>query len=392
VTSFAQAPEVPPSTSTGPTARTTLRRNRGPLALAGALVLVLALLALVTGVGKGGELDPKSYGPSGARALATLLEQQGVQVVRTTDVISTVSGVDRRTVLFVPQPQLLSHTELRALASAGAALVVAGAGPDALAAMEVPAGVADLPDAKDRDPDCSYPVATDAGRATTGGWSYVPGDGAAGAVGCYPVGAGVSLLVLPDSGLTLLGSGTALTNDHLDEQGNAALGLGLLGQGTEVRWFIPAADRDALGPVPPSSPTDLLPDWVRAAVVQLGVALLVLALWRARRLGRVVTEPLPVIVRAAETVEGRGRLYRAAGSRETAAEALRSGTRDRVARRVGAGRSPQPELLVDAVAARTSRSTVELQVLLYGPSPADDAALVRLADDLDALTQEVAGS
>jgi hypothetical protein len=44
------------------------------------------------------------------------------------------------------------------------------------------------------------------------------------------------------------------------------------------------------------------------------------------------------------------------------------------------------------VAARTGRPATEVEALLYGPSPADDAALVRLADDLDALIREVAGS
>jgi hypothetical protein len=44
---------------------------------------------------------------------------------------------------------------------------------------------------------------------------------------------------------------------------------------------------------------------------------------------------------------------------------------------------------VDAVATRTSRPPSEVATLLYGAAPADDAALVRLADDLDALEREV---
>ena len=117
-----------------------------------------------------------------------------------------------------------------------------------------------------------------------------------------------------------------------------------------------------------------------------------LVVWRGRRLGRVVAEPLPVVVRAAETVEGRGRLYHAAGARGSAAEALRSGTRDRVSARLGAGRSPAPEVLVDLVASRTSRPATDVHALLYGPPPVDDAALVLLARTLDALALEVSGS
>ncbi|MCW2501477.1 MAG: hypothetical protein JWN87_3153, partial [Frankiales bacterium] len=94
----------------------------------------------------------------------------------------------------------------------------------------------------------------------------------------------------------------------------------------------------------------------------------------------------------AETVEGRGRLYRAAAARGTAAEALRAGARDRLAQRVGAGRTPSAQVLVSLLATRTTTPSAQVQALLYGPSPADDAALVRLADDLDALILEVAGS
>ena len=48
---------------------------------------------------------------------------------------------------------------------------------------------------------------------------------------------------------------------------------------------------------------ELVPDWVAPVVWQLGVAVVLAAWWRARRLGPVVAEPLPVVVRAAETTE-----------------------------------------------------------------------------------------
>ncbi len=57
--------------------------------------------------------------------------------------------------------------------------------------------------------------------------------------------------------------------------------------------------------------------------IQLGVALLLAALWRARRLGPLVTERLPVVVRASETVEGHARLYRSRRARDRVAATLR---------------------------------------------------------------------
>jgi hypothetical protein len=116
--------------------------------------------------------------------------------------------------------------------------------------------------------------------------------------------------------------------------------------------------------------------------------------WRARRLGRVVTEPLPVTVRAAEAVEGRARLYRRARARGHAADVLREATRARIAGLVGntaatSASGTARAVLVTAVAARTGRPAVQVDELLYGPAPVDDSAMIELARALDACEAEV---
>ena len=80
------------------------------------------------------------------------------------------------------------------------------------------------------------------------------------------------------------------------------------------------------------------------------------ALWRARRLGPLVTERLPVAIRASETTEGRARLYRKANARDRAAAALRSATRTRLAPLIGVPPrgAHAPDVLLPAVAARLS--------------------------------------
>lgn len=382
--------ERPLTTSTGPTARGLLRRNRAAIGLVLTLLAALGLLAVITGGGRSGELDPDAYDPTGAHALATLLRDRGVTVQRTTDVPSTEAAATDRTTVFVPLPQLLSDEELGALSALPGNLVVADAGPQVLAGLQRDLQVTGTSSVAALVPGCAVAVARNAGKAQLGGFSYQPGT--PGTVGCYATSDGPTLLSVPDANLMLVGSSELFTNGHLATQGDAALAVGLLGQSSRLLWLVPATDRQVLGTRPVTSPDDLLPDWVTSARTQLFVAMGVLALWRARRLGRVVPEPLPVVVRAAETAEGRGRLYRAAGARGTAAEALRGGTRDRLSLKVGAGRNPEPPALCALVAARTGRAAAEVEVLLYGPSPADDATLVRLADDLDALIREVAGS
>lgn len=358
-----------------------VRRNRGVLLLGGALLLALTVLAVLVGGNQRGQLDPDGYAPDGGHALAVLLRDQGVQVERTTDVPGTLARGAGFTV-FVPEPALLSDEELRRLGGGPGRLVVANAGPGTLGALGAPAEVADVTETKDRDPGCTLPFATHAGRALTGGPSYRSDDASSRA--CY----GHSLVSLRHDRLVLLGDPAALTNAHLDEQGDAALGIGLLGTTGKVAWLVPAPDRAALGTRPISSPDDLLPAWVVDARTALLLPLLVLALWRGRRLGRVVLEQLPVVVRAAETVEGHGRLYQAARARDAAATALRGQALRALARLSHAGTAPTPETVTALVAERTGRDGVAVRTLLYGPPPADDAALVRLASELDRLTHD----
>ena len=134
---------------------------------------------------------------------------------------------------------------------------------------------------------------------------------------------------------------------------------------------------------------DLVPRGWLFGAVEIGVAAVFFALWRARRLGPVVAEPLPVVVRAAETVEGRARLYRRSGSAGHAAAILRQATIDRLRPVLGLGAGAEPAAVAASIAARSGWSTAEVGALLYGPAPGDDASLVRLADELDRLTREV---
>lgn len=395
----AAAPPGEASTATGPTVRSTARTLRGPLLVLLALVLAGVVAGSLAATDASGALDPDAYEPAGARAVAELLRDQGVEVRRAGTIEQVRAADGARTTVLVPFPEALADSELEQLADLQAALVVVSPDDAALAALGVDV-TSGLPvDVETRQPACALPVAERAGTAVLGGPSYEAAPGAQ-AVGCYASGGRATLLALPEDRVVLLGSGAPLTNDRLDEEGNAALALGLLGAGDRAVFLLPQPGRPiADGETPPLS--DLVPDGLKLGLVQVAVAVAVLALWRARRLGRVVEEPLPVVVRAAEAIEGRSRLYRAAGARGRAAEQLRAGARDRAARRLGLGLDAPREAVVAAVAARTRREPAAVDALLYGAAPVDDGALVRLADDLHSLSTaltegavppEVAGS
>ena len=95
------------------------------------------------------------------------------------------------------------------------------------------------------------------------------------------------------------------------------------------------------------------------------------------------------MVRACETVEGHGRLYRSRRARDRAAAALRGAALGRITVRLGLPRSASPEVTCQELASRTGRGADEIRAILFGPVPGDDAALVRLATDLDALEGQV---
>jgi hypothetical protein len=78
-------------------------------------------------------------------------------------------------------------------------------------------------------------------------------------------------------------------------------------------------------------------------------------------------------------------------ARDRAAASLRSATRTRLAPLLGVSASDthSPEALLPAVSAHLPHGEHDLRELLFGAPPADDTALVRLADQLDALEREV---
>jgi hypothetical protein len=208
---------------------------------------------------------------------------------------------------------------------------------------------------------------------------------------CYTSTSGPTLVQLKARGrtVTVLGTGAPLTNARLASEGNAALAINLL-PSHRIVWLVPAvvavAAATARGP---RTFTSLLPLAVYLVTIQLAVAAVLAAAWRARRLGQLVTEPLPVVVRAAETTEGHGRLYQSRHARGQAAEALRSALLSRLERAAGLPPGAGQESVVAAVAQRTGGGASQLAELLYGPAPGTDQALVALARDLDELEREV---
>ncbi|MFJ8800087.1 DUF4350 domain-containing protein [Streptomyces sp. NPDC102487] len=393
-----QATLTPASTSASPTARQVWTRTRGVVLALVVLLVAAVVIAVVRSDARHGRLDPRSADPLGSRAVAELLADQGVstRVVTTLGQARAAAGPD--TTLLIAAPDLLTKRQQTLLHTAtansdGRTVLVAPGRPSV--GTLAPGVSADPAVSFDStlSPDCTLPAARRAGSADTGGVRYTTT--APDADACYPSDGRPTLLRLParsgNGDTVVLGAPDVLSNERLDEHGNASLALQLLGSRSHLVWYLPSLSDTSATDAGDRSFFDLLPSGWLWGTLQLFVAAALAALWRARRLGPLVPERLPVAIRASETVEGRARLYRKANARDRAGTALRSTTRTRLAPLVGVppAQAHAPEALLPALSAHLDGDGQALHQLLFGPPPHDDAALISLADQLDALAREV---
>lgn len=367
------------------------------------VVVLLGAAALVAVSARSGPearlLDPRSAAPEGSRALAEVLRRSGVDV----SVVSTLAelpvDVPSGTTVVVTADERISRD---GLAEVGAR----AAGADGLVVLLTePAVVGELDAALDGYAvPAELPSAPAAGCAVTG---VRPGDVVAGAsvlmltdgsseaVTCLPArgvpdgGALLARLPADESRpeTVLVGFAAALTNERVTHEDNAAVSLRLLGPSPRLIWLIPSGADTATGAA--GEARSPWPEWSTPVALVLAGGTVLLALVRGRRLGRVVPEPLPVIVRAAETTESRGHLYRRSRDRARTAAVLREGTRTRLRRRLGVARTEPLDTLVVAVAAVTGEPRERILHLLSDAEPGSNADLVALGTDLADLEGKV---
>ncbi|MGA8329995.1 MAG: hypothetical protein WB777_11960, partial [Mycobacterium sp.] len=187
--------------------------------------------------------------------------------------------------------------------------------------------------------------------------------------------------------VTVVGSTDFMTNGSLLRAGNAALAMNLAGAHPRLVWYAPQHPEG--GSSGSATIYDLMPDSVTWVVVQLALTVLLVALWKGRRIGPLVAEDLPVVVRASETVEGRGRLYRSRRARDRAAQALRASTMQRILPRLGLRADVAAQTVAIVVAQRSNVSPEVLQHILFGPPPDTDTDLTELARALDDIERQV---
>jgi len=376
-----------------------IRRHRAGVLFGVAMALALAVILVLQSTQRADsqELSIRNPGPEGARAAAQILAGQGVSVDQTASFEETVAAAraaasgSGSTVLVYDRRGFLAPERLRRLLAETDRLVVVSprlAALTGLGSTVRQAGV--VPESEQSlQPGCDVADAQAAGDISAdGGFLYTGG------TVCYGAGgSGRGLYAAAENGkLVVIGSTAVISNRFLAANGNAALTLRTLGSQAHLVWYLPGPGDLGSNPAPKTL-AELAPAWSAFVAPWLIVVALFAVLWRGRRLGPLVFEPLPVVVRSAETAEGRARLYHEARDVARAADTLRAGTVVRLASalRVGtaAGFADLSASDVAAAAARhLDRSAAEIQQILQH-RPAPEAQLVRWAQDLVRLEKEV---
>ena len=381
---------TPPDSAVGPTVAQRWRSVRWVLLALVVIVGVATLSTYLTAPRPGGPMDPESTSPEGARALVTILREHGVDVIAAGDIAAVENAARPDTLILVAQTFYLYDDLLGRLAALpGDRLLVAPASRtrEQLAPEIRIGGATTFGDSK---PDCELREATRAGEVQFGLGDAYQAAGNVPVTRCY----GGALIRYAHNGreVTVVSDADFMSNSGLLKQGNAALAMNLAGSHPRLIWYAPQHSEGGGESGDGAGIIDLIPDHVGWIVLQLCLVVALLAVWKGRRIGPLVAEQLPVVVRASETVEGRGRLYRSRRARDRAAEALRTAALQRMTPRIGLGHDAQPPAVATAVAERCGLSPYAVAHILFGPPPASDPDLVNLAHELDNIERQVAQS
>jgi hypothetical protein len=373
----------------GPTFRQRWRSSRWIVLALVVVIGVSALTVYLTAPRPGGLMDPASTSSDGARALVTLLRDHGVDVVEATNAAEIEAAARPDTLIVVAQTDhLFDEALLRRLADLPGDRLVVAPFSRTRETLAPRIRIGDATFFGGSEPDCDLREANRAGSVRLGFTEAYEASGDIPVTRCY-----AGALVRYDDGgrqVTVVGSSDFMTNSGLLAEGNAALAMNLAGSHPRMIWFAPQySEGESDGG---TSLSDALPDRVRWIAWQLVVAVLLLAWWKGRRIGPLVAERLPVVVRASETVEGRGRLYRSRRTLDRAADALRTASLQRMEYRLGLSHDAEPAAVVQAVAVHCTVDPQVVAHILFGPPPAGDDELVNLAKELDNIERQVAQS
>lgn len=356
---------------------------------------------------------PRDVGPMsiyatnepGASAVARVLENQGVEVTQVGSLEAGAQTIRPGDTLVIARYTYFTEAQLQSIFAYEGPIVWIEPGSGDLEFLDDSLSMSYFAEAGTAA-DCDSPAAQRAGSVSTpDGASIQLRDQPATIEACFTRSpsalegdtfADYVIVNRPgESPVHVIADSQIFTNGTVANAGNAALALNVTGTVDRVVWYAGGYD-SSLFDVEQSEATEYIepqtPGWL-APLMAAGAATIVVAmLWRGRRMGRLVSERLPVVVRSSETTRGRARLYRQSGARGHAAAAMRAAAISRMARRIGVSRTADHDTVVGALVPATQTDPAVLRELLYGPPPANSRQLIDLVKQLDELERKVSRS
>lgn len=357
------------------------RSSRAPFVIGGVLIVALVVIALLAGSGSssndGPALSPDSTAPEGTKGLVLLLRSFGGDV----RVGQQVPDNETHTALLLRDGlDATTRRQLSEWVRAGNTLVLTDpSSPLSAGSFDSQAGLI----SKDV---CDIDRLADAQVVDTAGAALF--DTREGDASCF--GDDHDALVLSRSlgegHVISIGSADIMTNDILDSADNSVLA---------VRLLLPTTEGESIAILDPNPPlagettlSDLISDRVFQAIIQLGVAFVLYALWRSRRVGRPVTEPQPVAIAGSQFVRAVGGLQQRSHATDRAAAALRLDTRRALGERFGVPPSTDAQTMARLVSTRTGLDHDGVAWALGDTPVLDEATLADLAHQLDRIRRE----
>ncbi|MDQ1368186.1 MAG: hypothetical protein QOF20_539, partial [Acidimicrobiaceae bacterium] len=367
-------------------------RWRGAAPLLAILALVVGLGAIGGGNGSAGPpLDPTSTSPDGAKALALLLDQLGPGIDQVTGPpVAATTGAHGIALVLQDRLDAAGDRQLADWVRRGGTLVAAD--PDLVLNFAAPArepGPGGLVGVKGTlVADCSLAVVRGVETIDLAGGVALRSP--PGSTGCFHTPDGGAFMVVQPLGagqLVLLGGPFLWTNANLGHRDNSVLAANLLApaaNGPRVQWIV--GPRAGGGH---KSLLQLMAPRVKEGLVELGIALVLLALWRARRLGRPIVETPVVELPGSELVVAVGNLLHQGGRFDDAAAIFRATVRRGNTHQLRVSPQASTDAMADVVAARTGLDRNMILATVVGPPPTSEAELVTLAGNADAIRQEM---
>lgn len=354
--------------------------------------LLLGLMQLSANSSRGGPTDPRNTSGQGTSALAELLRQEGIRI---TVVDSSEAPTVEPGSTVVLSGGFISTAGVKEIVrQRPERVVVMGYSPRQLRRAGIYVTTGTTGSLAVEESHCNHPAAEGIGNVTFSsvtGYVLDKSETSSDVTHCYGsslTGYGFVEYVVDGVPISLVAGGW--DNSSLSSlsdgvtRGNAAWGMRVLGRNKNLIWWMPQRTAPTTAREPRTE-IPLIPPNISIAAGIAVVLLGAVAVWRGRRFGPVLEEPLPVVVQASETVEGRGRLYHSIHAYDTAGLHLRQGTITRLSRRFG---TTDPERLITIVADTTSVSATVAHQALVGELPHTEDELIVLKQTLSWIEQE----